>query len=95
MKITDPGYISQRMFDKTLLEKFQNNLDDEAVRRQAITLIQFVRGSQLRDQILVDIFHAAKGSGHVSQERIAEIGFCMGLQFGFELALSYPPPQLS
>jgi predicted transposase YdaD len=79
------------MFDKALREKFQDNPDDEAVRQQAMKLIQLVRGSQSRERTLVDIMHAAKVSGHTSKEQTAEIAFCMGLQFGFELALSYPP----
>lgn len=79
------------MFDKALREKFYDNPDDEAVRQQAMKLIQLVHGSQRREQTLVDIMHAAKVSGHSSKEQTAEIAFCMGLQFGFELALSYPP----
>jgi hypothetical protein len=54
-------------------------------------LIRLLRASQSRSQILVDILHAADVSRHKSPEGIAEIGFAMGLQFGFELALSYPP----
>jgi hypothetical protein len=51
-----------------------------------------VRSSQSRDQIIADIMHAAaKVSGSSSKEQFAEIAFCMGLQFGFELGLSYPP----
>jgi hypothetical protein len=91
MQLTSPSYISQQMFDKALREKFQDNPDDEAVRQQAMKLIQLVRGSQSRERTLVDIMHAAKVSGHTSKEQTAEIAFCMGLQFGFELALSYPP----
>lgn len=91
MQLTNPNYISQQMFNKALREKFQDNPDDEAVRQQAIKLIQLVRGSQTYEQILVDIMRAAKVSGHTSKEQTAEIAFYMGLQFGFELALSYPP----
>lgn len=91
MQLTDPSYISQQMFDKAIREKFQDNLNDGAVRQQAFKLLQMVRSSQWREQILADIMHAAKVSGHTSMDQAAEIAFCMGLQFGFELALSYPP----
>ena len=91
MRLTNPSYISQQMFDKALREKFHENPDDEAVRQQAIKLIQLARGSELRERILVDIMHAAKVSGHTSKEQTAQIAFYMGLQFGFELAFSYPP----
>ncbi len=79
------------MFDKVVLEKFVNNTDDLAVRMQILELLRLLRTSKSRDQIIVDILHAAKASGRESTEGIAEIGFTMGLQFGFELALSYPP----
>jgi hypothetical protein len=91
MRVTNPSYISQQMFDNAVREKFQNNPDDGAVREQAIQLLQLARGSKWRGQILVDIMHAAKVSRQVSTEQTVEIAFCMGLQFGFELALSYPP----
>ena len=91
MRLANPNYISQQMFDKALQDKFQDNSDDEAVRQQAVKLIQLVRGSQSRKWILADIMHAAKVSGHTSLEETVEIAFSMGLQFGFELALSYPP----
>jgi hypothetical protein len=42
-------------------------------------------------QVLVDIGHAAQVSRRTSTEQTAEIAFCMGLQFGFELAVTYPP----
>lgn len=92
VQITNPGYISQPMFDTALREKFHDNPNDEAVRRQATKLIYLVHDSRSRHQILADIMCAARVSGHVATEQVAEIGFCMGLQFGFELALSYPPP---
>jgi hypothetical protein len=79
------------MFDKTLREKFHDNPDDAAVQKQAIRLLQLHHASKMRESILVDIMHAAKVSGNTSKEQIAEIAFCMGLQFGFELGLSYPP----
>ncbi len=91
MQLTDPSYISHQMFDKAIREKFQDNLDDGAVRQQAFKLLQMIRSSQWREQILADILHAAKVSGHTSIDQAAEIAFCMGLQFGFELALTYPP----
>jgi hypothetical protein len=89
--LTDPSYISEQMFDRVASEKFINNSDDLAVRMQAIELVRILRASQSRDQIITDILHAAKVSGANSSERVAEIGFSMGLQFGFELAISYPP----
>lgn len=91
MRLTDPSYISEQMFDKMLREKLQDNPDDESVHQQALKLIQMVRRSQARNQIIADIMRAAKASKQTSAEQLAEIGFCMGLQFGFELALSYPP----
>ena len=91
MRLTNPSYISQQMFDKALREKFQDNTDDAAVQEQAVKLLQLHHASQLRELILVDIMRAAKVSGHTSREQTAEIAFCMGLQFGFELGLSYPP----
>ncbi len=91
MRVTNPSYISQEMFDNAVREKFQDNPNDGAVREQAIRLLQLARGSKWRGQILVDIMHAAKVSRQVSTEQTAEVAFCMGLQFGFELALSYPP----
>jgi hypothetical protein len=91
MKLTNPSYISEQMFDKTVREKFQENLDDNAVREQAFELIRLFRNSRSRERIVLDIMHAAKVSGHSSKEELAEVGFYMGLQFGFELAISYPP----
>jgi len=90
-KLTDPSYISEQMFDKVIREKFQQNQNDDAVRDQAIKLIGLLRASQSRTQVIVDVLHAVKVSGNSSAEKIAEIGFAMGLQFGFELGLSYPP----
>jgi hypothetical protein len=91
MRVTNPSYISQQMFDKALLEKFLDNADGEGVRQQASRLTQLVAGSQSRDQIVADIVHAAKVSGNTAREQTAVVAFCMGLQFGFELALTYPP----
>jgi hypothetical protein len=79
------------MFDNALRQKFHENPDDDAVRKQAARLIQLPRGSPSHRQILVDIAQAAKASGRTAREQMAEIAFAMGLQFGFELALSYPP----
>lgn len=92
-QLTNPAYISERMFDRVIQDKFQNNPNDQAVREQAIQLIYMLRASSSRAQIIVDVLRAARSSGHESKESIAEIGFAMGLQFGFELALSYPPPR--
>ena len=91
MQITNPSYISQQMFDNALRWKFLENTDDDAVRQQALKLIQLFWGSSLRQQVLTDIDHAANVSGRTSRQQTGEIAFAMGLQFGFELALSYPP----
>jgi hypothetical protein len=91
MRITNPNYISQQMFDVALRQKFLENPDDDAVTQQALRLTELFRGSLSRQQVLVDIAHAAKVPGHTSMEQAQEIAFAMGLQFGFELALSYPP----
>jgi hypothetical protein len=77
--------------DRAIGEKFQNNPDDQAVREQAIKLIRIFRASKSHAQVIVDVLHAAHVSHHDSKDGIAEIGFAMGLQFGFELGLSYPP----
>lgn len=91
MELTDPSYISEQMFDNVLRQKFMDNTNDLSVRHQALTLLQLVRRSQSREQIITDIMHAMKASGSSSKEQLAEIAFCMGLQFGFELGISYPP----
>src|SRR5271154_2201294 len=91
MRITNPSYISQRMFNIALRDKFLENPDDDAILRQAVELLQLFRGSTLHHQVLVDISHAANASGRTSWDQAAEVAFAMGLQFGFELALSYPP----
>ena len=91
MHITNPSYVTQEMFDTALHEKFIDNAADAAVRQQAIRLVQLFRGSAAYSQVLSDVFHAAKISGHTSTGQVVEIAFAMGLQFGFELALSYPP----
>jgi len=91
MELTDPSYISEQMFDKALREKLLDNTDDASVLDQAVKLSQLVRRSQFRQQIMVDVMHAMKAGGTSAQEQLAEIAFCMGLQFGFELGISYPP----
>jgi hypothetical protein len=91
MRVTNPSYISQQMFDKALREKLLENSDDQDVRQQGMTLMHLATTSRFREQILADILHAAKISRHTSKEQMAVIAFCMGLQFGFELALTYPP----
>jgi len=63
------------------------------VRDQAIKFLQMFLDSTTRDQTIVDILHASQKSRRVFKEGIAEIGFVMGIQFGFELALSFPPLQ--
>jgi hypothetical protein len=90
-QLTNPSYISAEMFDKVLEERFLNNPDEDGFRQQAMTLALIFRASKSRPQVIVDILHAARSSGHDSKEDMAEIAFTMGLQFGFELGLSYPP----
>jgi hypothetical protein len=91
--LTNPTFISAEMFDRVVIDKFQENTADESVRAQAITLMQLLRQSRTRDQILTDVLYAAKKSGNSSREAVAEIGFAMGMQFGYELGLSHPPLQ--
>ena len=90
-KITDPSYISENMFDKVVREKFQDNTNDPAVRDQAIKMLKMFRAGKTHEQIIVDVLHAADGARRSSNEGIAEIGFLMGMQCGFELAVSFPP----
>src|SRR5260370_16991062 len=92
-RITDPSFISEHMLDKVVKEKFHHNADDPAVRDQAIKFLKMFRASTTRDQTIVDILHASQVSRLDFQEGIAEIGFIMGMQYGFELALSFPPLQ--
>ena len=91
--VTDAAYITSEAFDAVIHVRFQENADDEAVRNQAVHFLDLLRASRFRQQVLVDILHATKISGREIPERIAEIGFLMGLQFGFELAVAYPPPK--
>ena len=63
------------------------------MRNQAIKFLQIFRASKTRDQTIVDILHASQISRRDFKEGIAEIGFLMGMQYGFELALSFPPLQ--
>ena len=91
INITDPSYISEHMLDRVVKEKFHDNADDIAMRNQAIKFLQILRASTTRNQTIVDIPHASQMSRRDSKEGIAEIGFVMGMQYGFELALSFPP----
>lgn len=93
INITDPSYISAQMLDRVVKEKFHDNADDPAVRNQAIKFVQMFRASTTRHQTIVDILHASQRSRRDFSEGIAEIGFVMGMQYGFELALSFPPLQ--
>ncbi|MGA2992820.1 MAG: hypothetical protein ABSD88_20310, partial [Candidatus Korobacteraceae bacterium] len=68
-ELTDPSYISEQMFDKTIRQKFQNNQNDQAVREQAIKLIRLFRASNSHTQVIVDVLHAARSSGYDSKER--------------------------
>jgi hypothetical protein len=79
------------MFDKALLEDFLENPDDDAVRQQALKLIQLFRASRFYEQVHSDIVHAAKMSRKTNPPQISEIAFLMGLQFGFGLGLNHPP----
>lgn len=89
--ITDPSYISEHMFDKVVREKFQDNADDKAVQDQARKMLAILRNGRTHGRIIADVIHASKVARRTSTQDIAEIGFLMGLQFGFELALSFPP----
>ena len=90
-RLTDPSYISNQMFDRLVKVEFHDNADDAAVRDQALKLVEMIRASKLRTQILADVLHAAEVSRNKSPRGVAEIGFAMGVQCGFELALTYPP----
>jgi hypothetical protein len=90
-RLTDPSYISDQMFDRLVRVKFHDNADDAGVRDHATKLVRMIHASKLRSQILADILHAAKISRNRSPRGVAEIGFAMGVQCGFELALTYPP----
>ena len=90
-RLTDPSYISNQMFDRLVKVKFHDNADDAAVRDQALKLVEMIRASKLRTQILADVLHAAEVSRNKSPRGVTEIGFAMGVQCGFELALTYPP----
>ena len=72
-------------------KSFTINADDAAVRDQAIKFLQMFRAERTHGQTIVDILHASRISRRDSEEGIAEIGFVMGMQFGFELAQSFPP----
>jgi len=91
INITDPSYISEHMVDNVVKEKFHDNADEAAVRDQALKFLQIFRASMTRNQTIVDILHAFQVSRRDFKEGIAEIGFMMAVQFGFELALSFPP----
>jgi hypothetical protein len=91
--VTDPSYISAQMFTKVLNERFFENTDDPAVRSQAITLIKLLRSSGCLPQVIADVLFAVRVQKEPSIELTAEIGFAMGMQFGFELAHTHPSPQ--
>ena len=94
VQLTDPHYISARMFAKVIDERFFKNQEDNSVKSQAMKLLGLLRSSGQRDQVISDILFATKSSGQTSPQRTAEIGFLMGLQYGFELAQSYPVPKV-
>jgi hypothetical protein len=89
--ITDPSYISEHMLDKVIREKFHDNTDDHAVILQGDTFARMFRAGKTHDQTIVDILYASRVSRHETKEGVAEIAFVMGMQFGFELALAFPP----
>jgi len=90
-KITDPSYISEHMLDKVIREKFHDNTDDRSVSLQAATLMRIFRAGKTHEQTIVDILYASRALRHETKEGLAEIAFVMGMQFGFELALTFPP----
>ncbi len=79
------------MLDKVVSEKFHANVDDAAVRKSATHFVHIFQAAKAYDQTIVDILYASQVSRRTSPEGIAEIGFAMGMQFGFELAQSFPP----
>ena len=90
-QVIDPAYISKNMFDAVMREKFYNNKDDAAVQDQAAKLLLLFRESRSHLQVISDVIHTATISKNTSPEAVAETGFAMGLQFGFELAMTCPP----
>ena len=90
-QVTDPAYISKNMLDAVMREKFYNNTNDAAVRDQADKLMRLFRESKSHPQVIADVLHTATISKNTSPDAVAEIGFAMGLQFGFELAMTCPP----
>jgi hypothetical protein len=85
--------ISERMLDKIVKENFHDNASEAAVRNQAIKFVQMFRASTIRDQSIIDILNASQRSRRHFKEGIAEIAFVMGMQYGFELARTFPPLQ--
>jgi hypothetical protein len=79
------------MFDEALQERFLENASDESVRLQASKLLRLLRGSRMHQQVFSRHWACGAVSRRTSTEQTAEIAFCMGLQFGFELAVTYPP----
>jgi len=72
---------------------FWSIADDAAVRNQAIKFLQMFRASTTRNRPSLTYLHPSQMSRRDFKEGIAEIGFLMGMQHGFELALSFPPLQ--
>jgi hypothetical protein len=79
------------MLDKVVKEKFLENPNFAAVRNQTATFAKMFRASTNHEQTIVDVLYASRLAHRESKEGIAELGFVMGMQFGFELALSFPP----
>jgi len=54
-------------------------------------MLRMFRAGRTHDQVIADIMRISQVSRRGSKEQVAEIGFVMGMQFGFELAMSFPP----
>jgi len=53
--------------------------------------MRMFRTGKTHGQIITNILHASRVSRHETKEGLAEIAFVMGMQFGFELTLTFPP----
>jgi hypothetical protein len=78
------------MFAKVIEEKFYYGTDDAAVQAQARTLMGLLTASGHQKQVISDILQLSMTEEKAAPERIAWIGFLMGVQYGFELAQTYP-----
>jgi hypothetical protein len=94
MHVTSPDYISQEMFDEFLRGLFCLDTSAGDLRQQVIFMLQRLRASSERLQILTDIESVVQNSSAHSTEQRTEIAYVMGMQIGFELAAHYPPRML-